>query len=336
MKKIPKYFLLFLLIILAAPLLAEALLGIIFHYKDRDLERMAAHDEPYLYYLFDKADGLNEHGFKTNYPLKKQAGKFRIILTGGSVARGKLPEETIAHYLEKELNERFNTDKIEVINAGMSAYVVEQEFILIQLILQYYEPNMLISLDGYNDLMTFKLNRQFPSGFELPPHNWQDFRVIENNTAKKKFGSRFTYFFKNIARAVRFMQRKEFEKNYDWSLLTEPKLKPVSDTYWQIIGDTHDFCKAKNIAYYSFLQPVRFYQKNEIRNEADLKALTIFYRIMEEGAHYQRYAFTLTSIFSNRPDIYTDDCHVTPEGNQMIAKAMAERIEEEVDAHLDN
>ncbi len=317
-------------------LLTEAVLGIVFHYKDRNLEPMAVHDYPYLYFMFDTSTGLNEHGFKTNYSIKKQPGKYRIILTGGSVARGKLPDESIAHYLERELNTRFNTDKIEVINAGVSAFVAEQVFLNIQLILQHYEPDMMVSLDGYNDLMTFKLNRPYPSSFELPPHHWQDFQVIAENKKKNEALARFPLFFRNISRVIRFVGRKQFEKKYDWSSLTVEMLAPRSRAYWQIISDTRDFCKAKNIHYYSFLQPVKFYDRNAAQADAELKALSMLYRLLEDDTREKRYSFSLTSVFNQRKDIFTDDCHVTAEGNQIMAKEMADRIVGDVQAWMEN
>ncbi|HXH18662.1 MAG TPA: hypothetical protein VNJ07_06220 [Chitinophagales bacterium] len=334
MRKLSRYCLFALLTVTVVALLTEAILGIVFSFKDRHLEPMAVHDYPYLYFMFDSTGGLNAHGFKTNYPLKKQFGKFRIILTGGSVARGKLPEESIARYLEQELNTRFQTGKIEVINAGVSAFVAEQEFILTQLILRHYEPNMILSLDGYNDLMTFKINRQYPSGFELPPHNWQDFRVIADNRMRQRPFSRLPLFFRNISRAVRYLQRQQFENNFRWQTLTDDKLRPISERYWQIIGDTYDFCRAKKIGYYNFLQPVRFYGVNDTTSQ--LKTLSRLYNLIEAGIHEKPYAFSLTAIFKDMPEIFTDDCHVTAEGNRIIAQQMAERISNDVQAWLEN
>ena len=53
----------------------------------------------------------------------------------------------------------------------MSGYVVEQEFLLLQLVLQKYEPDLVFGLDGYNDLMSYKLNRHTSKTIPLPPQN---------------------------------------------------------------------------------------------------------------------------------------------------------------------
>ena len=336
MKKTITYIFLASLLLLTTAFLTEFALGLIYDYRNRGIEPIAAKDYPFLYFLYEKSPERDIHGFKTNHPIAKPSGKFRIILTGGSVAMGNAPKESIAHYLEQELNERFVTNRIEVINAGVSAFVAEQVFLNIQLILQHYEPNIIVSLDGYNDLMTFRLNRQYPSEFELPPHYWQDFMVIKYNSEKASFRSRFSYLFKNISYAIRYFNRKEFEKNYDWSSLNEDSLRPYSTRYWQILDDTYDFCKAKKISYYNFLQPVRSYDRNAAQDDADMRAMSLLYRQFESGTKAKTYAYSVTSIFNGRQDMFTDDCHVIAEGNKMFSKAISERISDELEAVFEN
>ncbi len=322
--------------ILFTLILTEAVLEVAFRIKDRHADPLPVRDYPYLYYLYDTAQGLNQYGFKTQYPIEKKEEKFRIILTGGSVARGKKPEESIANYLEKELNTRFNTNRIEVINAGISAYVVEQEFILIQLLLQQYQPDMIVSLDGVNDLMTFDFNRMTQSDFALPPHHWDEVKVIEPNRERRKFFTRFPLFFKNIARVIAYLKAERFEKNYDWSQLTDERLSKVSHTYWQIIKDTHDFCKAKNIRYYNFLQPVR--TCSQFRNGAQLsereKAQCRLFNLMDAAVKNEPSNYSLTTLLDERLQLFYDFCHVLPAGNEVIAKAMAERVADDVETWL--
>lgn len=309
-------------------LLLEIVLGIVFTIKDRNIEPMAVKDYPYLYYLFEKGEDTNEHGFKTTHSIEKAEEKYRIILIGGSVARGKQINTSIATFLEKELNSRLNTNTIEVINAGISAFVVEQEFILTQLILQQYEPDMIIGLDGYNDLMTFKFNRMYPSEFELPPHNWKDFRVINDNRFRSKPYSRFPYFFKNTDRLKEFLLRNKFERNYNWQSISDDEIKAVKDAYWQVIDDTHDFCKAKNIQYFSFLQPVRFHLEMKQGETLTPKqqALSKIYHQLEHEVKNKDFAYTLATSFINNLQIFTDDCHVTKEGNKIIAKDISDHL----------
>ncbi|GIV33314.1 MAG: hypothetical protein KatS3mg031_0849 [Chitinophagales bacterium] len=336
MIKYVKYILLSGLLLVILVIIVELALGILFHFKDRGLEPMAIHDFPYLYYLFDSVPGLNVHGFKTAYPVEKKAGHFRIVLVGGSVARGREPEQSIAYYLEQKLNAAFHTNRIEVINAGMSAYVVEQEFLLIQLIVQHYEPDVIIGLDGYNDLLTVILNRRNRAEFELPPHHWEYLRFVETLQKENQRWRALSLLFSNINRAVQFLRQRQYERQFDWETFVREKSGAVSRRYWQIIDDTHAFCKAKGISYYSFFQPVRFAASPVNSDDRRRQALQVLYRTLEKGTHERNFAFSLADLLGNNPQWFLDDCHVTAAGHEKIAEAMAMRLGPEVEAWLEN
>ena len=198
---------LFVFILLVA---GEIFFGIVFFLKDtksRLINLENTKDHAYLYYTCrpDKEKAINEDGLYTKKGRARAPGKYRILLTGGSVARSlHAPyDKTISYYLEEELNKRLKTDKIEVINAAMPGYVAEQGFIFIQLVLRHYRPDMIIGLDGYNDLMSFKLNRY--TGFIGAPQNWRDFMVIRDGKEAKRFYYRFKGLFRNLSRAVSFV-----------------------------------------------------------------------------------------------------------------------------------
>ena len=327
MKALFKKILFAFLLFFGTLFLLEIVLGAAFLYKDRNIEPENVKDFPYVYYLFDNKKGdYNEHGFKTNYSIQKPENTFRIILTGGSVARGKDPEQTIAAYLEKNLQKQFPQKNIQVINAGVSGYGVQQEFLLIQMILQQYQPDMIIGLDGYNDMLTFKLNRFYPSGYDLPPHHWEQFRIIKQKNFQQKWYSRFSAPFNNINRVKDFLIRNSKEKKYDWNTVNEAVAEKHAQAYWNVVQDCKHFCKAKGIDYVSFLQPVRFYNPLSEPDFAEHKALSKIYRQME--AHYKQsdFGYSLIPAFHKCKGMYTDDCHINTEGNQIIAIAIAEKI----------
>jgi lysophospholipase L1-like esterase len=316
-----------LLFIFTTAVLLEIVLGIMFIVKDRDIQPENVKDFPYLYFLFDDTkEDYNVHGFKTKYSIEKPEGVYRIILTGGSVARGREPEFSISAYLEKELKEKFPQKNVQVINAGVSAYGVQQEFMLIQMILQHYKPDMIVALDGYNDMLTFKMNRFYSSGYALPPHHWKEFRIIKDKEFENKWFSRFSAPFYNTNRAKDFLIRSSMEKKYDWNSVTDSMAKQHANAFWNVVNDQHDFCRAKNIAYVNFLQPVRFYNRHSEPDNPELRALSKIYAAIEQHYTADDFAHTLVPAFHKCKSMFTDDCHITPEGNQIIAKAMAEKI----------
>lgn len=286
----------------------------------------AVHDEPYLYYLFDEGETTNQFGFKTNYTVEKPLGTYRIILIGGSVARGKEAEQSIAAYLEKELSQRYNTDQIQVMNAGVSGYVLQQEFILVQSVLQQYNPDMIIGLDGYNDLLTYYLNQSMETNIALPPHQWRDFKAIKANRFQKKPYSRFAYFFKNFNRVKESLLRKRDLNNAEW--LTKHQQNPcgtLCSSYWQLTDDVQDFCRAKGIWYVQFLQPINF--EAEMPMKGDAKTIAqLQYSKIDSLAGPRPYAFSLVNSLNDDPTLFYDDCHLIPKGNERIAWAMADSL----------
>ena len=331
-------------LVLVLLIIGEIFFGFVFFLKD--VRHQLIHledtiDYPYLYFSFkpDESEFINEDGLYTKRGRTKTE-KYRIILTGGSVARcsGAPYSKTIASCLEQELNKRFKD--IEVINAGMSGYVLEQEFIFIQLVLQYYKPDMIIGLDGYNDLISFKLNRY--SDFAYSPQNWRDFKVIQKGKEEKKPYYRFKVLFRNIFRVIDFVKRlAKHQSAYDYGNITDGQLEEASQNYIRILNDMHDFCASKNIQFYSFLQPVKWYipEGPEYARFDKIPQLAKLYRNYDRKIRDLSYGFSLTNIFENNLEIYTDDCHVEPQGNSVFAKAMAgfleKRLAEEMEKRPD-
>ncbi len=326
-KKVLFYFLSFVLLLC----IIEVLLGLSFMYKDRNIEPENVKDFPYLYFLFDHTKGAyNEHGFKTSYTIEKPVDVYRIILTGGSVARGKEPEKSIAAFLERELQLNFPGKKIQVINAGVSAYGVQQEFLLLQMILQFYKPDMMVSLDGYNDMLTFKLNRFYDSGYALPPHHWKDFRIIRDKTFQNKWYGRFALPFKNINRTKDYFIRTAMEKKYDWNFVTDSVAASHALAYNHVVQDHFDFCKSKSVVYVNFLQPIKFYNADARALTPEKAALLKIYHQFESYYSGNHTNYSLAGLLNHHKNLFTDDCHVTAEGNEKIAQAMADVLKEKI------
>lgn len=89
----------------------------------------------------------------------KPIGVKRIILLGGSVAYGRTAtcdENTIAANLELLMNKRdTNGTKWEVINLAAPALNSYQELLILQNYGIKYEPDIVISLSGYNDVHNY-------------------------------------------------------------------------------------------------------------------------------------------------------------------------------------
>ena len=189
----------------------EIFFGIIFWFKDTSelIHVSSIKDTAFVYYQ-SEADYLNEDGFSTTKPIKKPDGVFRIALIGGSVAEnlGESLNEQGILILENELNKAFQTNVIEVVNAALAGYGVEQEFIKTQLvILKKYNPDLIIGLNGADDLHSFFLNRFEKTITSFPPQNYRQFNIIEQGKRNKSFIARFRPLLRNNLRAWNVFKR---------------------------------------------------------------------------------------------------------------------------------
>ena len=331
-----KKFTYIILTFLFSLIILEIGLSIVFYFKDQTWQAINlpfTKDSPYLYFTFSKSNTdricHNIDGFRTDNQIeKKDSNIFRIALIGGSVAEflGCEKDSSNNLLLQTELNNALQTNCIEIIDAGTSAYVVEQEFILTQLILQKYKPDLIIGLHGYNDLVSFKFNRYINDQILLPPLNYHDFLVIEQGKYNAKFISRFSYLFKSTIRAYDFIKHYFNNQNsYDYSSVSEKTYEDYSNQYVNVINDIKDFCQSKGIRYYDFLQPIKYYnnQSEDYLIGDEVPQVTKMYNAFEQKQTNLNYTFSLTHVFDNNLKVYKDDCHVTPEGNVILAKAIA-------------
>ncbi len=104
----------------------------------------------------------DEYGFPTvarvghHYQLRKPADVFRVIILGGSTVEGigvdspleSLPSK-LQLLLEHELSQ--SPKQVEVINAGISHFASDQEYLLLIADLLRFEPDLVIAYDGWND-----------------------------------------------------------------------------------------------------------------------------------------------------------------------------------------
>lgn len=311
-------------------LAVEIVLGVYFLYKDKDVSVEPVHDHPYLYYEFDDLEDTNADGFKTTYPRQKADDVYRIVITGGSVARGREPEHSIAQYLQNKLREQLQTDKIEVVNAGVSGYVLQQEFLLTQLKLQYYKPDMIIGLDGYNDALSLLQNPDW-STMAIKPQQWNDFRVIWENRWQEKWHSRFAYFFKNTDRVKAAMLRRKAHNAVDWSTISETA---AFDTaliqYKHELNDIYAFCKVKGISYIPVVQPMHLERAKKRFGDAEGAFLQTFIdRVSNRDS-----VVDLTHYFDEHQDLFYDDVHVTAKGNERFADALLMLVKPQAEAAL--
>ncbi|MBU9888725.1 MAG: hypothetical protein KTQ49_02510 [Candidatus Omnitrophica bacterium] len=99
---------------------------------------------------YSKVDfSINDLGFRgRSFPAAKKEGVFRIVIFGGSSAFGATvsDEDTYPAQLQKIFDEKC-PGKVEVWNAGISAYVMSQNVAYAETVVKKYDPDLLIFQD---------------------------------------------------------------------------------------------------------------------------------------------------------------------------------------------
>lgn len=161
-------------------------------YKGRDLCTRGADYPELIYTRIPGACDTNAHGYRDyDYSYSKEAGVFRIVVIGDSVAEGQGVKirDTFAKVLEKDLNRLTKgTEKsVEVIVLAQSGYSTSQELFLLEHEALRYSPDLIIWSYVLND-----------------PAN----PVYHNSN-----GELGLYYFKPILHTANFVARKLFEIN---------------------------------------------------------------------------------------------------------------------------
>jgi lysophospholipase L1-like esterase len=91
-----------------------------------------------------------------HYLVQKPADVFRVIMLGGSTVEGigaNSPLESLPSKLQLLLEREFphSSKQIEVINAGISGFSSDQEYLFLIADLLRYKPDLVIAYDGWND-----------------------------------------------------------------------------------------------------------------------------------------------------------------------------------------
>jgi hypothetical protein len=114
----------------------------------------------------------NAQGFRRSVdtPLEKPEGVLRVFLMGGSTGYGLRSlsqyaqdlypvirnDETIDHYLERDLRDAIPGYRVEVINAAITSFQSHHHLIYLNQTVLKYDPDVIVFLDGFNDYFEWK------------------------------------------------------------------------------------------------------------------------------------------------------------------------------------
>ncbi len=353
-------------------------------YYDYDLN-------PGVCILFNQQKGnrfeyANNAGFRDPRAIspEKPDDEFRIILTGGSTAFGMGAagqaamltnfyyiehRETIAHVLERILNATapIPGKKIRVYNAAVWGYSYQHLLFRYVAKLRRYKPDMIVSLDGANEI----------APVTVPEKDWDYFRQGQYNEILRQI---FSYSRPGMeAYATLWLKNNSFLATFLWrgidpfvtletgmrmhqeaasgqdpaeiagAMSREERSRMVAEnvaTVVRVIEDYHSVLQNDGVPHIFALQPLLYLSKKPRHEwEKKVEALAehkqyydapadqiykyITERIAESAQRKQYFVADFTDYFDDTSEwVFTDWCHLTAGANYLIAKELANIIKE--------
>ncbi len=263
--------------------------------------------------------------------------------------------QTIDAYLQEELQAQLPGRKIEVINAAITSTWTHHELIYLNQTILRYHPDMILFLDGYND---FYFTNPQHNQFADYSYNLQSRVIMGDPTLRSLVYQNFWWLFRRsalahvigrglqVAKLVVMPRPKRGMMDVERDMATMRQVFPENALKMQrritlILRD-------EKVTPVFLLQPMLALERghkpmSEIEQKLfdfNINSYAVNYEpwvhqardyVVEQetamaselGSHF----FDVTGIYAGVTDqIYTDYCHLTPLGNQLLAKYVAGRI----------
>lgn len=260
----------------------------------------------YTYFYDGYYPGISIYG-------QERKKNYKIAALGGSTTDGTW--KTMKSW-PQFLYEQLGRKDITVYNAGVSGYVSGQELIRLIRDILPLKPDMVIVYDGAND----------SGGNVVIPEEPYAFNCARN---VYEFGARHM--------EDEYLERTDGKCMVNYGIQS---YKGRFNNWLSNIESMQAICKARNIVFYSFMQPVLLskgsYNEAEWemheKYEGEYSYMAGFREAMERNSIElsHPYIHDLSGIFDEVEDVYFDTCHVFEKGNEIIAREIYKYIVREI------
>lgn len=298
-------------------------------------------------HLFDPF--LQEHNphLRSKYGIENEAGVFRVIAMGGSTTRnGTLGRsKRYPRVLQRLLRKHYNSDKIEVLNAGMDWFTTKHTLINYVTNCSDWKPNLVIVMHAINDLYrsfsppdfavgkynegwthyygpsingaqafpTFEefMKKDYVDGFIDRVHSIEN---VEIDYPLSKYVS-VKMFRRHLTKIVEYMK---YDKT-NLLLMTQPYMykEKMSKEELQTLWFGVNYCSAKRgLAHRKYPTPGSL-----------ARAMEMFNKVVKEVARSNNVMLTdAEPLLPKNVGYFLDDVHYTKEGSHLLAEAAAKTI----------
>jgi hypothetical protein len=201
---------------------------------------------------------------------------------------------------------------------------------LITLYARNQKADLVIFYDGVNDaaFLCPKEINDLPS-HRLVPMFREKLYVGNMKYVKEAF---YKFFLENIIRVVRkYSDQSKKESPYD--CLSDPnKAEEIAEIMMKNWELAHEIVTSRGGKFVAVLQPAAFVGKprtDHLKLDEDLKAnfAEVYRRLkLKIGQRNHPWIYDLSDKFDGDEYIYIDFCHVSPNGNEIMAKAIGDVV----------
>jgi len=303
------------------------------------------------YRLFGGVVAIDSNGFRSSYDvaLQKDPDRIRVILTSGSTGFGwGVPDgHDVVAYLQAMLDTEAGDDRFEVINASVPYFNTYQEMNWYHHALSKFEPDLLIVLDGYNDMINAVMDghdwRPAWEGdvgrvpvWHMAPTKTRQRTVSDRVEAvlMKSAAYRTVYWrVDRLVRAARQARSKRTSSGPKNAGFVDRRFIDQFVEHWGVIASK---TRRNGTRCILALQPIIDIGKTLTENEKPMRHMWGGYTetIRQVWPDLRRACtalrvegvtvLDLTDVFAQFDgDAYQDKCHYTSEGNRIIASKLA-------------
>jgi hypothetical protein len=273
---------------------------------------------------------ITKDGERVHTPPERNGAPEKVVrFYGGSTMWGEGSDDQ--HTIPALFNERF--PQYEVHNYGQLAYNTRQELdALINLYSKNDTTDIVIFYDGVNDA-AFLCPKEID---ELPAHRLVPMFRNKIYVQKRKMIKEFFVkaLLENILRLVRQNSSQKKESPYD--CISDPnKAEEIAEMMMRNWELAHRIVTDRGEKFIAILQPAAFIgnpRTDHLEEDQDFKAnfTEVYRRIKLKIAQRKHpWIYDLSNQFDGNEYIFIDFCHVSPNGNEIMAAAIADIVKKE-------
>ncbi|HBY60630.1 MAG TPA: hypothetical protein DEH78_12465 [Solibacterales bacterium] len=296
---------------------------------------------------------VNSEGFRGRaVSRKKPDGVYRIFVLGGSTTFGYpqgLPatEDTYPFQLEAELRKRLRTEKIEVVNAGVTGYTTRTSLINFITRIRWMDPDMVVIYHAANDAIAIQREEDL-SDAVLNARSWPSVWESVRNASYFLLELNYRYY-RRFSRAATVPRAKTDQpssvtlsayENHLRGLVSlakqagvqvvignEATIIPSGCAQGRITGPDRSSLEAmEGVLCFSMDWYFPHLTVPGVRKTFDAMAAVQ----QKVAAEYQSAWVDMNPRVTKTPEYFTDFCHNRPPGARQVAAAFADVIEPQV------